>query len=137
MKLSAIKVDSARAEQGAWVGDIPDMGDLRLRVRGLRNADARRLRAKLLAAVPRDQRANGRLSPAAADDIDARVLAETILVDWQNLTDENDQPLPFSREKALDLLANPDFVVFRDAVAYAASVVAEGLADQAEVDQGN
>lgn len=137
MKLSAIKVDSARAEQGAWVGDIPEMGDLRLQVRGLRNADARRLRAKLLAAVPRDQRANGRLSPAAADEIDARVLSETILVDWQNLTDENDAPLPFSREKALELLSNPDFVVFRDAVAYAANVVAEGLADQAEADQGN
>lgn len=137
MKLSAIKVDSARAEQGAWIGEIPDMGDLRLRVRGLRNADARRLRAQLVRSVPRDQLVRGSLTPEAEDKIASKILAGSILVDWQNLSDEHDEPIPYSKEKALELLTDPDLVAFRDAVSWASGVVAEGTGEQAAADQGN
>jgi hypothetical protein len=137
VKLSAIRVDAARADQGAWVTDIPDMGDLRLKVRGHRNVDARRLRSKLVAAVPRAERDNGRLTPDAADRIDAQIMAETILVDWGNVTGDDDQPLPYSPEKAKELLSNPDFALFKDAVAYASSLVSEGAAEQTEADRGN
>lgn len=138
MKLSAIKIDSARAEQGDWVGDLPDCGDLRLKVRGVRNSDARRLRQKLLASVPRDQtERGGMLKPQADDEISAKITAETILVDWANLTDENDQPIPFSKEKALELLLNPDYFVFRNAVSFAANMVADIEKNNREADQGN
>ena len=36
MKLSAIKVDSALAEQGDWVENIPDLPGIRIVLRGLR-----------------------------------------------------------------------------------------------------
>src|SRR5262249_24918380 len=53
MKLSAIKVDTALAEQGDWVDSIPELPGIRIKARGANNGDYRRLQAKLLAQIPR------------------------------------------------------------------------------------
>ena len=137
MKLSSLKIDSAKAEQGAWIGDIPDCGDLALRVRGSQNADARRLRAKLIDAVPRDQRINGRIDPAALDAIATRIMAETIVMDWSGLAGDDGQPILFSREAASRLLSDPDLRLFRDAVAWASERVGENAVEQIKADVGN
>ena len=136
MKLSSLKVNAARGEQGAWVKDLPGMGDLRLLVRGFNNTDYSAFMAKEGAAVPRDQREGGRaggpILPKYRDAILLRGMVEHILVDWQNLTDENDKPVPFSKERAMDMLLDPDFRPFRDAVAIAAAEVEEVFSDRVE-----
>ncbi|PJI56007.1 hypothetical protein CTI14_00290 [Methylobacterium radiotolerans] len=141
MKLSSLKVNSTRAEQGDWVGDLPQMGDLRLKVRGFSNTDYAAFLAKEGAAVPRDQREGGRrdgpILPKVRDGILIRGMVEHILVDWDGLTDDAEQPLPFSKERAMELLADPDFRPFRDAVAYAATIVEEVEADKVEAVAGN
>ena len=141
MKLSSLKVNAARGEQGAWVKDLPGMGDLQLLVRGFNNSDYSRFMAKEGAAVPRDQREgnrpNGAILPAALNAMVTRGMVEHILIDWKNLTDEHDKPIPFSKERALEMLLDPDFRPFRDAIAIAAAEVEDVSSDRVEAVVGN
>lgn len=129
MKLSDLKIDAEKFEQGAWVDDIPEMGGLRLKVRGLGNTDFRKTQTRLTEAEPRQYKPRGRLLPERQDAITAICLLDTVLVDWDGLTDENDQPMPYSKEQAKVLLTEPAYRRFRDAVVWAASVVAEDGAE--------
>jgi len=141
MKLSSMKVNAARAEQGAWVKDLPGMGDLRLRGRGFSNTDYTAFLAKEGAAIPRDQRvgnrSDGALKPEARDTLFIRGMAEHILVDWENLTDENDKPIPYSKERAMGMLLDPDLRPFREAVAFAGAEVEQVESDRVEAVVGN
>jgi hypothetical protein len=137
MKLSDLKVDAVKVEQGAWVENIPDMGDLRLKVRGVNNADWRRLQSSLIQAVPRGKRANGRIDPEEQDRITSICLQNASLLDWQNLHGDDGEPLPFSKEMARELLTKPEFRAFRDAVLYAATIVGEWSSEEIEADAKN
>lgn len=127
MKLSEIKIDPKKFEQGDWVGEIPEMGELRLKVRGIGNSDFRRMQSKLTEAEPRKYRVAGRLPPERQDAITAQCLLHTVLIDWDGVQGEDGQPLPYSEELARDLLTKPEFKRFREAVAWAANVVAEDI----------
>jgi hypothetical protein len=125
LKLSATKIDPAIIEEGRWVGDIPDMGNLELKVRGIGNSDFRRRQSQLVRALPRGAVVGGKIEPADQDKITGTLLLETCLIDWKNLTDDDGKDIPFSREQAADLLLKPEYARFRDAVAYAAGVVGD------------
>lgn len=128
MKLNDLKIDAVKAEQGAWIKDIPDLGDLELKVRGLNNADYRRLQTQLMRALPRALRSD----PVEQDKITARLLAETVLLEWKNLDGET-----YSKERALEILADPNYAPFRDGVVWAATMVAERQADDVGADVKN
>ncbi len=100
MKINAVKVDSALVEQGVWVGNIPEMDDVELLVRGWNNVAFRRMQQKLIRALPRSQRSGTQLDPKIQDQINAKCMRETILFGWRKIEDENDSPIPFSKEKA-------------------------------------
>ncbi len=137
MRISSTKVDAAKIEAGAWIGNIPEMGDLELQVRGLGNADYRRLRNELTAAVPRAKWRGNRLDPAEEDRITAICLNETILTNWRNLEDEKGSPLRHSKKVAEGYLTDPNFRRFREAVIYAATIVGEEDEKAAKEDEGN
>lgn len=124
MKLSEIAVNAEAIEVGRWVSVGHLLPGVKLKVRGADNTDCRRLRNKLISEVPRAERIKG-LDTKTSDSINARLLAETILVDWSGLEDDDGNPLAFSNGKALDILADPSFVVFKNAVEWAAAVVGE------------
>jgi hypothetical protein len=134
--LNSRKIDHNKVEQGAWVDNIPEWGDLRLRVRGIGNSDYRRLQATLLDSVPRGKRMRGRIGPEDQDRINATCLADTVLLGWENLTSDG-APVPYSKEEAKRLLTDPDFVAFRDAVTWAANMVAENSEENSEAVLGN
>ena len=124
MKLSATKVDSALIEQGDWVENIPDLPGIRIKARGLNNADYRLLEAKLVREIPSADRLEG-LKPADQDRIVGTCLLETVVIDVEGLTEDDEKtPLKYSRELGQQLLLDPDFRVFRAGAAYAGSVVA-------------
>lgn len=124
MDLAAIKVDSAKIEGGDWVGDLPGLGNLRLKVRGLGCMAYRLATEKRVRALPRSQRAkDGSIAPAAADKLAGEAMAEALLLDWENLT-SGGKTVPYSRERAVELLSNPDYRDFRSAVQFAAAIVA-------------
>lgn len=135
MKLQKINVESVEA--GAWVGDIPDMGNLRLRTRGINNAGFRKLQQALIAAVPRQDRHKGRISPKTMDEINAKCLLNQALLGWENLENEDGAPIPYSREQAATYLTDPAYRPFYDACIYAATVVGEDQAEGEEADAGN
>jgi hypothetical protein len=122
MKISSLKVNSTLYDGGKWVdkSTFPAFEEMRFHVRAIDCRQARRVRSELLMALPVEERRN--LSPQKADEIDAAILARGVLVDWAGLEDENG-PVPFSPEKAEELLANPDFRVLKDYVSNAAAFV--------------
>lgn len=135
MKLSEIKVNSLAIESGAWVKNIPEMGELELLVRGSENRIARDLKSKLMRAVPQGARVDGLIPAEIMDRIDAQVAAEAVLIDWKGISDEQGQPIPFSKAKALEILLNPDLQAFNFAVTFASRMVAtmKAAADEAIV----
>ena len=133
MKLGNLKIDSAKLEQDDWIGDIPSLGDIRLRVRGIGNDDYRRRQTELVAALPRHLRKE----PAEQDKITNALIVETLLVGWERVEGDDGKPLPFSRENVQAILDDPDMRVFVDGVVWAASTVAERRAADLGVDAGN
>jgi hypothetical protein len=136
MKLSSLKIDSARLERGAWIGDIPELEGVRFHVRGAGNADWRRLQAKLVAGVPAKERRNG-LDVVTRDRIETRCLLDACLLDWSGLEEDDGQPVAFSRETAERYLTDPDYAVLRAGVVYAANLVADVETEAAEQTLGN
>ena len=129
MRLSSMKVNSARAEAGDWVGDIPDMGDLRLHVRGFTNSDYAAFSTKESTTVSREQReggsTHGAILPKVRDEIMVRGMVEHILLGWENLIGDDEQPIAYSKEQATAFLSDPDYRPLRNAVAWAAAMLEE------------
>lgn len=125
MKLSDVKIDPIRLEQGAWVDNIPELEGLSLKVRGANNKDWRKLQTRLINAVPRKKRVGGQLDPDDQDRIMSIVLRDTCLLDWKGLDDEAGKPIAFTKELANSYLTDPQYGKFREGVAWAANVVAE------------
>ena len=124
MKLSDIAVNAAAIELGRWVAIDHILPGVRLKVRGLENTDYRRLRNKLIAEIPRAERLKG-VDTLMLEKINAQLLADTILVGWEGIEGDDDLALPFTKEKASQIINDPSFVVFRNAVEWAAGVVGE------------
>lgn len=136
MKLEQMAVDPAAIEEGRWVGNLPELPDVQVRVRGFGNRDYRALQQKLMRSVSGAQRALG-MGVDEQDRQQTTLLVETILLDWKGIDIADGVPLPFSKEKALELLSDPRMVKFRGAVIFAASLVGEQEAAEAETDAKN
>jgi len=137
MKLSDLEVDADAVEKGAWVDDIPDVQGLRLKVRGAYNNEWRRMQAKLLESVPRKKKVGGRLEQEENDAIMTKCLLNCCLLDWDGLDDKDGTVIPYSKEKARELLTDPRYKRFRDSVIWAAQVVGDGLEVQTDDTLGN
>ena len=126
MDISSLKRDQGKINSGEWVSDIPQMGNVRLKVRGLRSEAYKQALRRLMAAVPREKRdRDGSALPAAIEDCVHRAVHETILLDWDGFTDEGKQ-VRYNRDLAFKWLTDPAFSAFADAVLWAAGVVDNG-----------
>jgi hypothetical protein len=133
MKLSNMKVDHKRSEEGEWVKNIPEMEDLELRVRGQSCVSARVMRNKLLRGLPAKVRndPNG-LPIEVLDRMEATICVDVLLLEWRHLDD-----IPYSKEKAAELLNDPDLATFREAISWAANRVGRQEAAAKEAELGN
>lgn len=130
MDIQSLKKDSAVIAEGQWIGDIPNMGDLRLRVRGSSSPRVVAVRARKQRAVPRDERLrDGSLTVEKTIQIETEVLHEAVLLDWDGLTDGG-KPVKYDPSLAETWLTNPDFRDFADAVVWASAVADRGVADE-------
>ena len=128
MELDQIKATTRRVQQGAWVKDLPDLPGIAVKVRSYRNADFKRN----LAEVRAEYKPEELLTKEVQDKIQARLLLDTILLDWSGIDEA-----PYSREMAETLLNDPEFESFRQAVDYAAGIVAIHGQEQLEADIKN
>jgi hypothetical protein len=122
MKLSSLTVNPTAIEQGDWVGDIPDCGDLRLKVRGIGNDDYRRMYQAKFVALTREQRKPANLA-AAQEAIMAECLSATCLIGIENLEGEGGTPV--TMEDAQTMLLDPKYGPLRSAVFYAANLISQ------------
>lgn len=132
MDIQSLKKNSAAIAEGQWIDDIPNMGDLRLKVRGASSTYVVGVRARKQRAVPRNERMrDGSLTPETTIRIETEVLHEAVLLDWDGLTDGG-KPVKYDQTLAREWLTNPDFRDFADAVVWASHVADRGVADQIE-----
>lgn len=126
MKLSALKVDSALIEQGAWVDDIPGLPGIRIKARGLGNNDYRALQGKLIRNVPKSARVDGAITPADQDRINGTLALETVVIDIEGITEDDEvTPIKYTKELGKQIFLEPDYRVWRLAAEYAGTEVAE------------
>ena len=111
MDFNSFKTDLGREDGGVWV-DL----DATARVKIARTGNSRYrdlLRAKLKPHRRAIQAET--LSDDIADRLLAEVMAETVLLDWQGLT-ENGEPVAYSTAKARELLSDPALKDFRELI---------------------
>lgn len=125
MKMSAAKIDSAAIESddGVWQGDLPELGDIKVKVRGLNNKQYRLKFEAMVRALPPSKRKNGAVDPIERDRIIGVCMLEHVLLDWDNVEDPD--PMPYGKDQARIYLTNPDYAKFRDGVFVGASRVGE------------
>lgn len=138
MKLGSLKTDLEKVEKGMWIDNIPDMGNLILHVRPIGNPDYRRLYGQLVEATPRDKKRAGMVTDyETKQQIAGRALADTILLGWENLDGDDEQPIAYDPALAKKYLLDPEMVAFRDAVSWAATVAQEQSIGSAKDNAGN
>lgn len=108
-KISQLKTDLKRETEGAWVDYRPGV---RLRIARVNNPNYDALLRKL-GKPYRSQLRREDLAGDVLDDIVRKVFAETVLLDWEGIEDDDGKPVPYSKEQALAYLTDiPDF--YRD-----------------------
>jgi len=137
VKLSALKIDPARIEQGTWIDDIPDMPGVELKVRGFGNTDDKRIQAAAYDALPRAKKIRGKLDADDAEKIMNERLLGAILCDWKGLEQDDGQPLQYAPDVAEALITDPAYSRFRQSVIWAAGIVGEEAAADLETDAKN
>lgn len=139
MEISNLVLTSAGLnafDSGAWVGSIPDGGDIRLKVLPLAHPEVQKsINAKLEAL--RATSVGG--APLTAEQIGSVVNAavgETALLDWEGLT-ANGQPLPFDRAKAIEWTTTREGMKFADLAFRAAKMLSDNANAYVEVVEKN
>lgn len=123
MEIGNLKKSTQKVEGGDWVADIPQMGELRLRVRGLGSAQYKAVLARKLRAAPKqDRERDGSVREAVEHRLRGEALHETILLDWDGLT-SGGEAFDYDSDTALSWLTDPEFEDFHYATLYAAGVV--------------
>lgn len=137
MKLSSVAVDPKAIEDGEWVKNLPEMGNLELKCRGQNSAAWRALLRKEINKLPRNLRNRPDGLPIAIQDkINNACLVGVGVLDWKNL-ELDDGAHDYSKELLAKLLADPVYQIFRDACLTATSRVGIEIAEADEELVGN
>jgi len=109
MEAAALKSTSDAIEAGEWVDDLPNLGDVGLRIRSVQSYTVKRAMGRAMRNVPKEGRdGSGKILPEVQDEIDYQIALDYLLVDWRNLTQDG-EPLPYSKELAAEWLKLPIF----------------------------
>src|SRR3954466_8769898 len=111
MKINSAKVNNAAIQSldGEWQGDLPELGDIAVLVRGLNNKQYRLLFEAKVRALPPGKRKNGAVDPLERDRITGESMLEHVLLGWRGVEDDNGQPIPYSKDQARIYLTDPDY----------------------------
>lgn len=116
MKLQAIMMDPSAAKDGAWCNYMADMEFRILRSNGPKMMEC-------MHRLMEPHYANGvknfeDLDEAEKERIEVRSLAEAVLVDWRGVEDDDGTPIPYSVEKAEEILRMPEAVALREWIGF-------------------
>ncbi len=104
LKLNSIAVDLSLEAEGDWV-EVAEWPGVKLKVRSIESKDFQNAReqrhaklAKALGRVPYQSEFAPHL---------AKLVASFILLGWEGIADENEGPIEYSQQKAMELLTDP------------------------------
>lgn len=100
MKISTFKTNEQREQEGVWEDAG---GGLRLKVARLGNLRYEEYLRQTGKPYARQMR-HGTVDNKVLEDLIRQAMARHVLLDWENLDDEQGNPIPYSHEKALELL---------------------------------
>lgn len=102
MRISKFATDTGLEEDGVWIDigegaslKVARIGNPRYR-KALRAATKPHARSIRMGILPQDQ----------IEELELNVIADTILLDWKGIEDDNGDPIEYNRENALQLLQN-------------------------------
>jgi len=111
MKISKIKRDTNAVVDGIWVTRVID--DLDVKVA---STDSRKYTDSLRVALKPYQRTLKNMENDQFAQIQNKCIAKHILLDWKNLVGDDGVEIPYSSEKALELLNDPEMADFRETI---------------------
>ena len=112
VSIESVKTDLSKEIEGVWV---EYEGGISLKIARLNNPVHKEVVEKLSAPHMKGFRAHT-IPQETRDKISKKAVAETILLDWKNIDDADGNPIPYSREKALEFFENPELADFYDYV---------------------
>lgn len=127
MRLSQLPQANRNINDGAWVGDLPNLPGIRLKVRGKDCQEAWKLLTEARVTMTDEEWSD----PEVQEQLDIRVATEAILLDWEGFEDDS-QPkgkdgkfpaLKYDPEHVKTLLADPEYFLLRQGIRYASNVV--------------
>lgn len=133
MDLNEIVVDVKKMEEGEWVPLTVFGDDVSVLLRSPECLDCKRAVARITASVGARQL---RKDPDVMQRAVRRAIAEKCILDWKGIKQAN-QEVPWSRDKAIELMTEPRFVRFAEAVMVAANAIGEGDVEDLDDDAKN
>jgi hypothetical protein len=111
MDLAKFRTEAALEDEGVWI-ELGEGARARVgRIGGRRYRDAFQRHLKPFQKAAR----LGALSETQAERILVETLADAVLLGWEGLTQDG-APVPYDRDRARDLLADPAFRDFRNLI---------------------
>ena len=98
----------------------------------MNNSAARAARTKIQEGFARKK-----MSDAEAERAQVELIADTILIDWRGVENDDGTALICDREAKIAIMSNPEMRLFREAVLLAASLVGEDELAAKEQDAKN
>lgn len=99
MKISKLKTDPSKEENGVWVS----MGDnLRIKVARL-SSEGYKSYLRKIGTPYRSAARSGNMDEKIAADLVKQAIANKILLGWENLEEDDGTPIVYSPQKALQL----------------------------------
>lgn len=91
-------VDKEKAQNGVW----QELGGIRLLIAHIGNQQYRN-KIESLTSGKRGKIRRGTAQLSEYESINRRAVAETVLLDWENLQDDNGKDIPYSIQKVVQL----------------------------------
>lgn len=137
MRLNDLTLDLEAVDNGAWVGDLPDLEGVRFLVRGTEYLPYQKALRAALMQQGRRQRIQNQADIEKFDLLTRRLTAEYLLLGWEGLEDQAGVPIPYTLDAATLYLTERRYRPVQRGVMAAIERVDAGLADFREEAEGN
>lgn len=104
LDIDSLAVDPTAAEEGVWASFM----GAKFKIARSNSDRANHLRAKLTLARWDEITGGGEEAEQIANEVQARVLAESVLLDWEGVTKAG-KPIKYTPDLAFEYLNNPRF----------------------------
>lgn len=104
-KISSVKVDKKKEEEGVWMDWLLDM---EVKVARMGNTAYRKALVEL-SGPEMDAVMAGAVDSDVREKVQKQAAAKSLITGWRGFEDDEGKPIPFSHNKAVELFLDPGF----------------------------